>query len=75
MNLAPISFLSGLGVVGIYQHNQCPPMQNRLHLRETVHRFGLFLGFGQLVIREPEMITSINPDMVCDYRFTFGQKG
>ena len=49
------SFLARLGLVGL---DQCLQGHHRLHLSEKLLALGLFLGCGQLVIREPELLAA-----------------
>ena len=52
------AFLAPLGVVRLDQIDQCMPGHYRLHLRQELLAFVSFLGRGQLIDRETELLAA-----------------
>ena len=52
----PATFLARFGVVGLDQVDQRLPGDHCLHCRDKRLPLGLLLGWGQLIIREAELL-------------------
>ena len=57
----PAAFPAPLGVVRLDQIDECLPGHYRLHLRQELLAFGSFLGRGQLIVRETELLAAHQP--------------
>lgn len=53
------AFLARLWVVGLDQSDQRLPRHHHIHLREELLPLGLLLGGGQLIVRETELLASL----------------